>query len=327
MSGSEPFSRALHWSEVPRLYSGRLARRFGQVLRILGDAESGGADARRFSSRPAGWQNVSAQECATLSPPASRKLSGVDDEAIASAENLILTFKNVRNVAGEGNQIFDRAALAALDLSKAAGGAFGDLPTTAKQLAKALNDPVRGMTALGRAGVTFSNPSARRSRRWSRPGDARSPEADPARGRVPDRRLGEGVRGDAPRSVGEGQRVIPQHLRQPRSGCGRTPGAGAGGVLMVHPQDRGGHRTACGCRWAELGEAFDVVLPMIQNLVRTIQQSLPNIQRIIGAIVDPIRTNVLPIVRDLQSVFQTAFQNITDALSDNAGSLRTISRT
>ena len=112
-----------------------------------------------------GSANVTAGDVDVLATSLSR-LSGVDDEAIASAENLILTFKNVRNEVGEGNAIFDRATLAALDLSKAAGGAFGDLPTTAKQLAKALNDPVKGMTALGRAGVTFTASRRRRSRGW-----------------------------------------------------------------------------------------------------------------------------------------------------------------
>ena len=44
-------------------------------------------------------------------------------------------------------------SLAALDLSKAG---FGDMSSASKMLGKALNDPVKGMTALSRAGVTFS---------------------------------------------------------------------------------------------------------------------------------------------------------------------------
>lgn len=81
------------------------------------------------------------------------RYSGQDDEAVQAAANLLLTFKEVRNEAGKGNAVFDRATKAAADLSQAG---FGSLSTTAKQLGKALNDPVRGMTALGRAGVTFS---------------------------------------------------------------------------------------------------------------------------------------------------------------------------
>jgi hypothetical protein len=48
---------------------------------------------------------------------------------------------------------FDRATLAAVDLA-AAG--FGEVETNAKQLGKALQDPIKGLTALRKAGVTFT---------------------------------------------------------------------------------------------------------------------------------------------------------------------------
>jgi hypothetical protein len=80
--------------------------------------------------------------------------SGIDDEAIQSASNLLLTFGKVRNEAGKGNDIFNRATAAAVDLS-AAG--FGSMTSTSKQLGKALNDPVKGITALNKSGVTFTD--------------------------------------------------------------------------------------------------------------------------------------------------------------------------
>ena len=99
-----------------------------------------------------GIANVTAKEVGNLANAISKK-AGIDDEAIQKGENLLLTFKNVRNEAGRGRDIFNQATQAAVDLS-AAG--FGSLETTSKQLGKALNDPVKGLTALGRAGVTFS---------------------------------------------------------------------------------------------------------------------------------------------------------------------------
>lgn len=99
-----------------------------------------------------GIANVTAADVGRLAQSQSR-LTGIDDELIATGENLLLTFKNVRNEVGAGNQVFDRATKSALDLSVAG---FGSLESTSKQLGKALNDPVRGLTALGRAGVTFS---------------------------------------------------------------------------------------------------------------------------------------------------------------------------
>lgn len=99
-----------------------------------------------------GAAKVSAQHVSDLATKLSNK-TGIDDELIQSGSNLLLTFKNVRNEAGKGSAIFDRANKAALDLSKAG---FGSVDSTAKQLGKALNDPIKGISALSRAGVTFT---------------------------------------------------------------------------------------------------------------------------------------------------------------------------
>lgn len=97
--------------------------------------------------------NVTADEVGNLATAISNK-SGVDDEAIQSGANLLLTFKNVANQAGDGANVFDRATQAAADLS-AAG--FGSMDGAARQLGKALNDPVAGISALARSGVTFTD--------------------------------------------------------------------------------------------------------------------------------------------------------------------------
>lgn len=96
--------------------------------------------------------NVSARQVGNLAENLSTVV-GVDDELIQSGANLLLTFKNVRNEVGKGNKVFDRATKAALDLS-AAG--FGSVESGSKMLGKALNDPLKGVTALSRAGVTFT---------------------------------------------------------------------------------------------------------------------------------------------------------------------------
>jgi hypothetical protein len=78
--------------------------------------------------------------------------TGVDDEAIQTSMNMLLTFKRVRNEMGEGNNVFDRAAGAMLDL----GNVFGSSDAAAMQLGKALSDPVQGITSLRRAGINFT---------------------------------------------------------------------------------------------------------------------------------------------------------------------------
>lgn len=82
-------------------------------------------------------------------------LAGVDDEMIQTGENVLLTFTNIRNAAGKGNDIFDQAAKAALDLSQSPVG-NGDMAASAVQLGKALNDPIKGVSALTRVGVSFT---------------------------------------------------------------------------------------------------------------------------------------------------------------------------
>jgi len=80
-------------------------------------------------------------------------LVGIDDEVLKKSYGILLTFKNVRNEAGKGNDIFNRTAKSLADLS-AAG--FGSTDSAAKAMGKALQDPVKGITALSRAGVTFT---------------------------------------------------------------------------------------------------------------------------------------------------------------------------
>lgn len=78
-------------------------------------------------------------------------LSGVtmfEDDTILSGENMLLTFTNI------GQDVFPEATATMLDMSQAMGQ---DLQSSAIQLGKALNDPVSGMSALQRVGVTFTD--------------------------------------------------------------------------------------------------------------------------------------------------------------------------
>lgn len=79
--------------------------------------------------------------------------SGQTDDSIVASENLLLTFTNLKNGVGEGNDIFDQATKMTADMAAKMGG---DASKYAVQLGKALNDPVKGITALTRVGVTFT---------------------------------------------------------------------------------------------------------------------------------------------------------------------------
>lgn len=71
-----------------------------------------------------------------------------DDEAIGNAQAMLLTFTQIRGTN------FDRAVESALNLATVMGT---DAADAAKILGKALSDPEKGMSALSRAGVTFTD--------------------------------------------------------------------------------------------------------------------------------------------------------------------------
>jgi hypothetical protein len=79
--------------------------------------------------------------------------TGIDQNSIKATQAKLLTFKEIAQTADEVNGNFQRATKAAIDLG-AAG--FGSAETNAVALGKALNDPIKGITALTRSGVTFT---------------------------------------------------------------------------------------------------------------------------------------------------------------------------
>ena len=86
----------------------------------------------------------------------AQSLEGIttaDDKVIQSGENLLLTFTNI------GKDVFPQATKAMVDLGIAmAQGDVenADFKSSAIQIGKALNDPIKGITALTRVGVSFT---------------------------------------------------------------------------------------------------------------------------------------------------------------------------
>lgn len=70
-----------------------------------------------------------------------------DDDAITSAQAVLATFTQIRG------EVFTNAIPAISDLATKMGG---DLKGATIQVGKALNDPIKGITALQRVGVSFS---------------------------------------------------------------------------------------------------------------------------------------------------------------------------
>jgi hypothetical protein len=95
----------------------------------------------------AGAAGVTADEIRKMSEEFENLNAVMDDKVIQSGANVLLTFTNIKEEA------FEPTLEAALDLSTALGQ---DLQSSIIQIGKAMNDPIRGMTALRRVGVSFT---------------------------------------------------------------------------------------------------------------------------------------------------------------------------
>lgn len=80
-------------------------------------------------------------------------LTATEAESTQEGANLLATFTNIRNGVGKGNKVFDQATRTLVDMSRAMGS---EPRAAAVQLGKALNDPIKGVTALSKVGVSFT---------------------------------------------------------------------------------------------------------------------------------------------------------------------------
>lgn len=257
-----------------------------------------------------GVANVTAGQVERLAGRLS-SLSGVDDELIQSGENLLLTFKNVRNELGQGNRIFDRATAAALDLSVAG---FGSIESTAKQLGKALNDPVKGMASLGRAGVTFTQgqrDTIKRLVETNRVLDAQKLILREVESQV----------GGSAKAYGE---TLPGSLAKIREAFRNAFGNLV--AVVADPLSRALAAFADFVPQIERGVArvSDAVGPALGSLVDAFMDRLPELQRIGGSLLEPLRQHVLPVAREVVQIVGNMWAGVVAVFADNEEALRRI---
>lgn len=139
-------------------------------LEELKEAQAVQAQTAAAIASTGGAANVTSEQVEQLAG-SLLKVSGVDDELITKGANLLLTFTKVRNEVGAGNDIFDQATKTALDLSRAG---FGSVESASVLLGKALNDPIKGVTALQRVGVRLTDAQKEQVAAFERSGDTLS---------------------------------------------------------------------------------------------------------------------------------------------------------
>jgi hypothetical protein len=135
----------------------------GAVVAEMGKWVAAARDANRVAAQTDavirsthGAAGLSARGFSDLAKQISRT-AAVDDDLVQSGENILATFTNIS--ASGPDRIFQRAEQAAVDMAAAMG--HGEVTAEGLQkaniqLGKALNDPLRGITALTKVGVVFS---------------------------------------------------------------------------------------------------------------------------------------------------------------------------
>jgi hypothetical protein len=114
--------------------------------------------------------NISATEVEALAG-SLESLTAIEAESIQEGANLLLTFGNIRNELGAGNDIFTQTTKIMVDMGVALRKGPVD---TATMLGKALNDPIQGLTALRRVGVSFTEQQLEQVKALQNSGDLMS---------------------------------------------------------------------------------------------------------------------------------------------------------
>lgn len=148
LGGLADFGKTIFTAGVAVASAGVLALGKGlyDIVQAGAEAEQAQAQLNAVLKSTGGIAGVTADQVNKLADKYSN-LTMYDDEAIVSAESLLLTFTNI------GKNVFPDATLAVMDLSQSM---HQDLQTSAIQLGKALQDPIQGVSALSRVGVNFS---------------------------------------------------------------------------------------------------------------------------------------------------------------------------
>ena len=153
---------------------GALQNAIGGVVSFFGDSVKLQLEEQRLQAQTAAAikstgaaAGVSAEHIKDLAQ-SLQDTTATSDTTIQEMGNLLLTFTQIRNEAGKGNDVFDQTVKIANDMSVALGQ---DAKSSAIQLGKALNDPITGLTALRRVGVSFTTQQVEQIKAMQQSGD------------------------------------------------------------------------------------------------------------------------------------------------------------
>ena len=115
-----------------------LVNGLGTIIELSGRQEKAEAKLNAVLKSTAGVAGLTSKELTNMAS-SLQEVTTFGDEAIIEAQSLLLTFTKV------GEDVFPQATETILNMSEAMGT---DLKSSTVQLGKALNDPVKGISAL-----------------------------------------------------------------------------------------------------------------------------------------------------------------------------------
>ncbi|TXH07869.1 MAG: hypothetical protein E6R04_11880 [Spirochaetes bacterium] len=132
------------------------------------EAERASAQLDAVLKSTGGAAGITAEEIKNMAGSLA-KVTTVGDDAIVAGQSMLLTFTNI------GKDVFPQATETILDMATAmnsgATPSAEQLKNTAMQLGKAINDPIKGITALTRVGVTFTEEQIKQIQTMQEAGD------------------------------------------------------------------------------------------------------------------------------------------------------------
>ena len=242
------------------------------------EAEESIAQLKAVLKSTGGAAGMSKKELTGLAD-ALEKTTKFSAESTQAAESLLLTFTNI------GKKTFPLATKTALDMATALGG---DAASQSIALGKALNDPTKGITALSRVGVSFTEDQKAVIKKLQETGD-----------------------------MAGAQTVILKELEKEFGGSAEAAGKTFAGQLEIL-------KNKFGAVTESLATKF---MPYLQKFMDWASSNMPQIQEIFSKAFDVIddvfttvckfvKDNVIPIFTDLYTWVQTNMPLIKQFIAD-----------
>ena len=259
---------------------------FGMVTGFLKSAVSEGEGANEAIAQTAAVLKSTGGAAGVTSDQVSQladhymNLTGIQDDTVRSAENMLLTFTNIKS------NVFPQATQTVLDMSVALGQ---DGKSSAIQLGKALNDPIHGITALQRVGVTFNAQQKEQIKLMVQHGD-----------------------------VAGAQGVILQELQKEFGGSAEAAGKANGGIKILSAQFDNMKQSIGQAVIPVLGQLMSALTPVIGAIGNALPGILQQVTGFLSGMVGPAIAQLAQMVNgflpDLEQLGQTFLANVIPVL-------------